>query len=804
MNTLWVKAWADLWLYKTRTLLAISSIAIGLFCVGTLFGMIDLLLTKMDQAHQLSSPSDIKLILKKPVNTTWLSQIKQFPGVAGVDSMSQTTVRYQLPADSKWLNAIMMARPQPDHHKFDKSTLVSGAWPEKDQLAIEQMSAQKTGITPGDTITIQTYAGIKSLQISGIIRHPFIKPPKFGGQVHFFIDSMFSEPFGTPINSFRQLLLKTTSPYSADKTTKIAAEITKFLLQNNIGINASLLQDPEKHWGRPFIAGVTGVLEIMAMAALVLAGVLIFNTLSAHIMQQTHLIGVMKAIGASSSRIAAVYFAEVMFMTVIAIVVAVPLSLAAAYISSCQLLSLFNINCTDFDYSQYAVIVMLCAGILMPILAATVPIWRGSRLTVRQAIASYGLGSDFKIGRLDIYLERFIAQFLPTLFAATLGNLFRRKYQAILTQTVLVIAGVLFMVLMSLIASLQLTLDNENARSRYALQLGFQGVQDKYKTVALAESVPATEEVEVWQRLAIQMSANQQVINPKGSLGAELLAIPAASRMYKPLIEQGRWLEAEDAGQRVVVISADTAKINNLKLADKLTLQFGPVAMDCIIIGFYRWLVTSNFNIEPVYLPLETLKSVSTRDDIASLLLLDAEIASREAEADYVSQLEQVFQDHLIPLNPYNTRAKIQQRQFAVNQFKPVISTLSGLAIMIASVGGISLSGILLINVLQRRREIGVLSAIGAKPGTIFRMFLAEGMLYGVFAWLISVPIAYYAAQPIAKKLGETMFGMQLDYRFDIYSPAYWFCLICIIALLASYWPAKKATTVSVAESLEH
>lgn len=179
-------------------------------------------------------------------------------------------------------------------------------------------------------------------------------------------------------------------------------------------------------------------------------------------------------------------------------------------------------------------------------------------------------------------------------------------------------------------------------------------------------------------------------------------------------------------------------------------------------------------------------------------------IDSLKNEIDYVAQLKQIFQDHAIPLNPYNTRAKIQQSQFAINQFKPVISTLSGLAIMIASVGGISLSGILVISVLQRTREIGVLSAIGAKPATVFRMFLTEGLLHGFFAWLISVPIAYIAAKPIANELGETMFGIRLDYIFDLYSPVYWFCLLFIIAFLASYWPAKKAMQVSVVECLGH
>lgn len=804
MNTLWFKAWADLWLYKARTFLAISSIAIGLFSVGTLYGMIDLLLTKMDQAHQQSSPSDINLILKKPIKQTWLTQIKQLPGVAGIDGMTQTSVRYKLPAQSQWLTAIIVARPHPAKQQFDKTSLISGHWPIKDQVAIEKMSAKITGLKLGDTIKVETRSGVKSMQISGIVRHPFVKPPKFGGQVHFFIDAIQSEQFGTAVGSFRQLLVKTTPPFSTEKTSKVAGNIAKFLLQNNIEINVSLLQDPERHWGRPFLAGVTGVLKIMALASLLLAGVLIINTLSAHITQQTHLIGVMKAIGASTSAIATMYFSEVMIMAVIAIAAAVPLSLAAAYFSSCQLLSLFNISCTQFDYSINAINAMLLAGILMPLLAAIVPIWRGSTMTVRKAIASYGLGSHYGNSRFDVWLERLIAQFLPTLFAATLGNFFRRKTQAFLTQSVLIIAGVLFMVLMSLIASLKLTLDNEIARSQYALQLGFQGDQDKQKVIALAKSLPATKQVEVWQRLAMQLSINHQQLIHKGSLGAELLAIPTATRMYQPLIEQGRWLQAEDAGERVLVISADSAKMNNLKLGDKVNLQLGSLSLDWKIIGFYRWLVASNYNIEPVYVPLKTLTQLSKRDDIASILLIDANIDSLKNEADYVAQLKQIFHDHAIALNPYNSRAKIRQRQFAINQFKPVISTLSGLAIMIASVGGISLSGILIISVLQRRREIAVLTTIGAKSGTIFRLFLSEGLLHGFFAWLLSVPIAYFVAQPIANELGITMFGIQMDYTFDLFAPVYWFCLILIIALLASYWPAKKATNISVAESLGH
>jgi len=49
---LWHKIASDLLTHKSRTALAISSIAIGLFVIGTLLGMMDLQLGSMDNAHR--------------------------------------------------------------------------------------------------------------------------------------------------------------------------------------------------------------------------------------------------------------------------------------------------------------------------------------------------------------------------------------------------------------------------------------------------------------------------------------------------------------------------------------------------------------------------------------------------------------------------------------------------------------------------------------------------------------------------------------------------------------------------------
>jgi putative ABC transport system permease protein len=121
---------------------------------------------------------------------------------------------------------------------------------------------------------------------------------------------------------------------------------------------------------------------------------------------------------------------------------------------------------------------------------------------------------------------------------------------------------------------------------------------------------------------------------------------------------------------------------------------------------------------------------------------------------------------------------------------------------MIVAVGGIGLSGALAISILQRRREIGVLRAIGASAAAIFRLFLLEGLFHGVMAWMLSIPIAYFAAQPVAAELGRTMLGIKLDYGFNYSAVGYWFLIMLLMAWVAAYWPAKKAAGMTVKDCL--
>ena len=758
-----------------------------------------------DHWCQQSQPSHINLILKTDADFAVAGQVKAIPGVANVDTLTQFTVRFKTAKNQHWQTGTALYRPDYKVQQYDLMTLLSGHWPDDKSLAIERLSAKFGGLTQGESVEFETETGIQSFSIAGVIRHPFVKPPPFGGQLHFFIAPEAAAVFGIKPNTFRQLLVQVTQPYSEEKARLVAGKIRATLSTLGVDVNATLLQNPEQHWGRPFFSGINLILTVMAWASLALSSVLILNTIAALITQQTDQIGIMKAIGARRSTIAGIYLNIVLILSLIAIVLAVPLSLLAAFFSSRWLLDLFNIEMDGFEYSSRSLWLMIVGGLLAPLLAALWPIWRGASLSVRQAIASYGLGADFASNRFDRWLDAKVFSMLPTLYAVSMGNLFRRKARLLWTQSVLIIAGVLFIVILSLIESVNLTLDNELARSRYSVRLGFSVDQPSALIEELVRSVPQTIDVELWNRLPAELTRNDQLLRQSGSLGAQLVALPVASAMYQPLIVAGHWFEANDNDQKVLVLNAETAELNGIKLGDTININLlGRSSTGWQVVGLYRWFVGSGYAVEPVYAPLNTVQTITQSNKKSSFAVLSANVNSLSDEKKYADALKEKFQEQHIKLDFYTTIAKLEQRQYAKNQFRPITTMLLGLATLIAAVGAIGLSGALAISVLQRIREIGVFRAIGASSGAVFKLFMLEGFFHGILAWLISIPIAYVLAEPLSKKLGEVMLGIQLDFTFSLIAVWIWLGLVSVLVLLASYLPARHATRIAVRSSLSY
>ena len=142
----------------------------------------------------------------------------------------------------------------------------------------------------------------------------------------------------------------------------------------------------------------------------------------------------------------------------------------------------------------------------------------------------------------------------------------------------------------------------------------------------------------------------------------------------------------------------------------------------------------------------------------------------------------------------------VQQR---VDRMAILLLLLTIMAMIIALVGAIALSGTLSINVMERTREIGVMRAIGAPALTVAGQFVGEGLILGWLSWLIAIPLSIPAAQLLIEFL-SILVNIELAYQFSGTGVLYWLVIVTILAVIASWFPAQKAAQMSVRESLAY
>jgi putative ABC transport system permease protein len=607
------------------------------------------------------------------------------------------------------------------------------------------------------------------------------------------------ERLGIPDGQFSSFYVRVT-PYSSDYAKEVATAIKDELAKQDIRVAAFVYEDPDKHWGRTFFDGITLVLKLLAVICVIISAILVFNTLSNLITQQTNQIGILKAIGGQTRIIIGMYLVSAFVYGVLAFLIALPLGAIVANNMTKNFLNLFNIDFNQFQVSTEAVIFQALSALAAPLLAGLPPVLKGAKITVREAIASYGLGSGYRSGRLDRLVEGIGQRLLPSHYATALGNMFRHKGRLFLTQMVLISAGSAFLMVMSLNSSIALTLDNFFERQNYDISLQFARDERAGKIVSLAESVEGVDEAEIRFTVPASMYVAGQLVKEAG-IGSYVRGIPSDSDFFKPLMVSGRWFAPGDG--RAIVLTRDTAEKNHVQVGDTVTLDLGVMGKDewCVI-GLYEPVFVGGFNSDTIYAPQEMLFKTTDKYNRGGLVLIRTTSHDGEFTTTVTQRLKEMYESHGIKVTGSQTEADL--RTTNEWQFSIVTSMLLALSIIVAIVGGIALMGALSIGVIERTKEIGVLRAIGARSPTILGIFVMEGIFQGCLSWLLAIPISLMASPSVANALGHAMFGATLDYQYNWLAVIIWLCIIMVISATASMLPARGAIRISVRDSLAY
>jgi putative ABC transport system permease protein len=185
----------------------------------------------------------------------------------------------------------------------------------------------------------------------------------------------------------------------------------------------------------------------------------------------------------------------------------------------------------------------------------------------------------------------------------------------------------------------------------------------------------------------------------------------------------------------------------------------------------------------------DTIRIDTTADDAATHNSVLAEAESRLGAAG---------------IEIRSTRTGAEDRRIFTERFNILTVILLVLAFLLGTVGGLGLMGTMSINVLERRREIGVMRAIGASNRSVMAIVVVEGVAIGLLSWVGALLVAQVLSRFMAYAVGMSFVKLPLSYMFDWRAPLMWIGIVVVIASLSSMLPAYSAVRMSVRETLAY
>jgi putative ABC transport system permease protein len=232
-----------------------------------------------------------------------------------------------------------------------------------------------------------------------------------------------------------------------------------------------------------------------------------------------------------------------------------------------------------------------------------------------------------------------------------------------------------------------------------------------------------------------------------------------------------------------------------------MRLEIGAKEYEFVVVGIAR-VLGGPPNVIPVYVNYPYYSRLTADVNRSSSLQIKLDPASGLTMEDAAKIL-----DERLEASGYNVASTFTidtLRRFTGAFFDIIVYLLLAMGVLIASVGALGLAGTMSTNVLERTREIGVMRAIGASDGSVLRIVIVEGIIIGLLSWAMGALLAFPVGALLAQTVGVVLFQSALPYVFSAEGLVTWFAIVVVLATLASFLPAWKASRLTVREVLAY
>jgi putative ABC transport system permease protein len=814
----WRKVLRDLWYQKARTLIVVLSIAVGVFAVGLIVSSQIMLSEDLSAAYAATHPASA-ILYTDAFDQELVEVVRRVDGVRDAEGRRNVTVRLKVSSGASgesvegWRTLSLDAVYDYEDIRLDQIAPVSGAWPPPThELLIERSSLGLTGAEVGDMLLIETPDGKqRELRIAGLA-YDLNKPPaQFVGTPYGYVTLDTLEWLGFS-RSFSEMHIQ-VAERSAEADTEpivlwkghvqaVAEQVEDKIEKSGRTVYWTYVPEPGEHPANEVIQPLLLILGVLGMLSLFLSAFLVVNIISALMAQQVRQIGIMKAVGARSPQIVRMYLGAVLVFGALSLLVAVPLGGAAAYLFSSFMASLINFDLNGFRLPLQALALEVAVGLLVPLLAALYPVLAGARVTVREAISSYGLGKGlFGRSLLDRAVETATTamRVLSRPMRLSLRNTFRRKGRLTLTLLTLTLGGAIFIAVLSVQAPLMGTFDEALAYWNEDVQVNFGRTYRTQEIQEAVREVPGVAYAESW------LANTARRVRPDGHEGPNfsLIAPPAETELIQPTLLEGRWLLPKD--ENALVLNTNVlSEEPDVQVGDEVILKIEGRETSWRVVGIVKGVMTGpiGYANQPYF--ARVVRFVGRASTVHVIAERPEGVARHDPafETELANRLTDYLDGRGLQVSSTTTLASI--RETVRYQFNIIVVFLAVMAILIAVVGGLGLMGTMSINVIERTREIGVIRAIGASDGSVLKIFMVEGLMIGLLSWTIGAALALPIGKLMSDMVGIAFTDSPLSYTFSTPGLLVWLGIVLTLATLASFLPAWNAARLTVREVLAY
>ncbi len=431
-------------------------------------------------------------------------------------------------------------------------------------------------------------------------------------------------------------------------------------------------------------------------------------------------------------------------------------------------------------------------GFGIPILAALLPLWNGTRISVRDALAGYGVSAGSGNGLMARLGQR-LTWISQTVWLGLRG-VFRKRWRAALTLLTLSLAGASFLVVQATSASVAGAVSSVNANVAADLELS------PDQPVSLAQLRSQLSKESNMQHVE-RYGPNQNVTTRWGQI--QLMAFDPDTQIYHYHLTSGHWLASGDTD--TALLSDEALARTGLHIGDTLTISnqgnqatlriIGTVKQTIWDFGCIGALITS-VTASNQFVGL----SAESSSDASNEFLIQARDRSTHAINQLADNLDgllnqgqtqncmQVCAGGGADITLLSAETKRQQQNWYV-----LYALLYAVALIVGAVGVLGLANALTASVLERRREIGMMRTMGASGWRVGQVFWSEGLALGGIAWLaggvIGLPLAYLFVRAFSQLV------MPVDLVIDPAAFVIMLVAVVIIASLATINPCLARLT---------